>query len=250
MNRIALFAFVKNECDFIGSFLDHNLQIADEATVIDNGSTDGTLEILKSYGDRIRLVEGHSLFGQKGRICLKWMLESDADILLPLDADELAVFDDGGKPDGDPRRAREYLLSLPVSKNDRFQTRRTFTKNPDHAGWWGVSASNKRFFARRGLLGVDCGFHIGRMEENQKPIPSDISYLHYHYRSREAWEKSTVQKLKARLGINWENPEVLKTYTGPSFHCAREYLIYKASGVWNRAGKQMFDERLDLHHDN
>ena len=242
-NKIAIFSFVKNECDFIERFVDHNLMVADEMTVIDNGSTDGTLEILKRYGDRIRLVEDHSRFGQKGRICLRWMQESDADIVIPLDADELMVFDGGDKPDGDPKKAREYLRSLPVHKNDRFRTRKIYLKSPEK-GWWQVGDGNKNFFARQGLVGLDCGFHQGRMETNKKPIISCISHLHYHFRSKEAWEKSAEQKLKARLDRRWNDLDFLRTYRGPSYHCAFELLRYKITGRWHDVKKHMYDEVL------
>jgi glycosyltransferase involved in cell wall biosynthesis len=243
-NKIAIFSFVKNECDFIERFIDHNLLIADELTVIDNGSTDGTVEKLKRYGDRIRLIGDRSGFGHKSRICLKWMLASDADIIVPLDADELVVFDEGeGTPDRDPKKARDYLRSLVVQKNDRFQVKKTYLKSPED-GWWQIGEGNKKFFARQGLVGVDCGFHRGRMESNNDPIESNISHLHYHFRSKEAWEKSTEQKLRARLGPRWNDLEFLRTYRGPSYHCAFEFLRYKITGRWHDVKKNMFDERL------
>ena len=243
VNRIGIFLFVKNEVDFIEKWLGHNLQIADETTVIDNGSTDGTLEILKAHEGKIRLVEDHSRFGQKGRICLGWIRNGDANLVLPLDADELVVFDDGKEINGEPAKAREYLLKLPTVANDKFQVRRTYTKHPE-PGWWGVSDSNKRFFAKEGLMGLDCGFHTGRTEGGSPPKKSNISYLHYHFRNKDAWEKSTVQKLKARLGIKWNDYEFLKGYTGPSFHSAREYLIYKHGGLWHNVKKHIFNNEF------
>lgn len=244
-NKIAIFSFVKNECDFIKRFLDHNLQVADEMTVIDNGSTDGTLELLKGYGDRIRLIEDHSSFGHKSRVCMKWIEKSDADLIVPLDADELVVFDEGDKPDKDPAKARAHLRSLAVNKNDRFQVKRIYLKSPEF-GWWQVTNGNKRFFARKGLAGLDAGFHHGTMESNKDPIPSQISHLHYHFRSKEAWEKSAEQKLRARLGERWNDIEFLKNYKGASYHCAREFARYKIIGQWHDVKKQMYDERLGL----
>jgi glycosyltransferase involved in cell wall biosynthesis len=243
INRIGIFLFVKNEVDFIEKWLDHNLQIADETTVIDNGSTDGTLEILKAREGKIRLVEDGCRFGQKGRICLDWIQKSKANLVLPLDADELPVFDDGHKAEGDPKRAREYLIGLPVRANDKFRVRKTYTKHTE-PGWWGVADSNKRFFAKDGLVGLDCGSHTGRTEGGGPPKKSNISYLHYHFRSKEAWEKSTEQKLKARLGRKWNDLAFLSGYTGPSFHSAREYVAYKTRGIWNWTGKEMFDDDL------
>lgn len=242
--KIEIFLFVKNESDFIEKFLDHNLRVADEMTVIDNGSTDGTLEILKDVGKRIRLIEDRSSFGRKGRICTNWMLKSDADILVPLDADELVVFDDGNEVCPDPARAKEYLKKISLGKNDRFQIRRIYMKHPEEEGWWESCRSNKRIMARAGFKGVDAGFHGGHMEENQKPLPCNISYLHYHFRSKDAWLKSTEQKLKARLGEKWDDIEFLKTYRKASHHVGRELIRYRNKGVWHAVKKQMFNKNL------
>jgi glycosyltransferase involved in cell wall biosynthesis len=243
-NKIAFFLFAKNERDFIEKFLDHNLRIADEMTVVDNGSTDGTLEILERYGDRIRLVKDGSGFGRKGRICTSWMLKSDADILVPLDTDELVVFDDGTEVSPDPAKAREYLKGMEVNRNDRFQIRKIYMKHPEEEGWWEVCRSNKRIMARAGFKGVDAGFHGGHMEDNQKPIPCNVSYLHYHFRSKEAWLKSTEQKLKARLGDRWDDLEFLKTYRRASHHVGREFIQYQNKGTWHAVKKQMFNKDL------
>jgi glycosyltransferase involved in cell wall biosynthesis len=244
VNKIAILSMVKNERDFIEKFIDHNIQTADEMTIIDNGSTDGTLDVLKSYGDRIRLINDQSHFGRKGRICTHWMLKSDADILVPLDADELLVFDDGVHIHPNPARAREYLKSLPVNKNDRFQIRRIYMRHPEEDGWWESCRSNKRIMARAGFIGVDAGFHGGHMEDNQKPLPCDISYLHYHFRSKEAWLRSTEQKLKARLGDKWEDLEFLKTYKRASHHVGRELIRYRKKGVWHTVKKHIFNQEL------
>jgi glycosyltransferase involved in cell wall biosynthesis len=243
-NKIAIFLFAKNERDFIEKFLDHNLRIADEMTVVDNGSTDGTLEILEKYGDRIRLVKDKSNFGRKGRVCTRWMLKSDADILIPLDTDELVVFDDGTELSPDPAKARAYLKGMEINRNDRFQVRKIYMKHPEEEGWWQACRSNKRIMARAGFKGVDAGFHGGQTENNQKPIPCNISYLHYHFRSKEAWLKSTEQKLKARLGDRWDDLEFLKTYRRASHHVGRELIRYHNKGAWHAVKKQMFNKEL------
>lgn len=244
-NRIGIFLFAKNEIDFIHKWIDHHLKIADELVIIDNGSSDGTFATVRNRGDAIVLSREESNFSNKGRLCSRAMLRSSADILLPLDADELVVFDDGRERDPKPERVREYLQHLKVDKNDRFQARRTYLKHPEEQGWWGVSQSNKRIFSRSGFLAVDCGFHEGTMEEMRAPIPCDLSYLHYHYRSRRAWEKSTEQKLRARLGDKWNDVQTLTAYNGPSFHTAREFLINKLHGRWHHVGKDLFDPELD-----
>lgn len=52
---ITLMVFVYNEAARIRPVLEQALQWADEIIVLEKGSTDGTLEIIRSYGDRVRI---------------------------------------------------------------------------------------------------------------------------------------------------------------------------------------------------
>lgn len=57
-----------------------------EYLVADGGSTDGSIEILKSYGDRVRWISGPD-GGQAAAIARAW-LESDADVVAWLNSDD------------------------------------------------------------------------------------------------------------------------------------------------------------------
>jgi glycosyltransferase involved in cell wall biosynthesis len=75
-----IFAF--NEARRIGYVLDHAVKWAKEIVVLDKGSTDGTLEICRSYGDRVRVVS--IPFTERGH--------EDYSILIPAHATEDWVF--------------------------------------------------------------------------------------------------------------------------------------------------------------
>lgn len=227
MKKIEMFAMVKNEDDFISTFLDHHLPIFDEVTVIDNGSTDGTLDILRGYGSRIKLFNYDGPFDKKGQVCSRFMSESSADILFPLDADELVVYDDGAEVSKDPEKTRAHLQSLPTPElGCKFKIRRNLQKHPDSDGWWCETKLSKMFFTKNGFRSTDVGNHNGHVESEEPPVPVDISFLDHRYHSFEYWERRTVEKLKERFGEKWNDMNLLVSYRGFSGHAAWEYASY------------------------
>ena len=112
MKKIFTVAQVKNESDIIESFCRYNLTYSDGMLILDNGSVDNTVEIIQNLIDEglpITLVkiEPEKLFGMtyKTYLAHKAFDEFDADLVLPLDADEFLCHVDGINP-------REVLESL------------------------------------------------------------------------------------------------------------------------------------------
>lgn len=226
MNKLEMFVMVKNEDDFISTFLDHNIPIFDEVTVIDNGSTDGTLGILEGYKNRIKIFRHDGPF-EKGKICSNFMRQSSADIVFPLDADELLVHDDGERVSNSAEKIRSYLQTLPTPKlGSKFKIRRNLQKHPECDGWWGETHLSKMFFTKNGFRGTDAGNHNGDVESQDPPVQVDISFLDYRYHSIEYWERRTIEKLKARFGERWNDMEFVVSYRGQDGHAAREYASY------------------------
>jgi len=84
---------VKNEEKFIRQCLESALEIADEAFVVDTGSTDGTLEILKnSFDNRIHLIEAdwEENFSKARNLSIE---QASGDWILVLDGDEIITGD-------------------------------------------------------------------------------------------------------------------------------------------------------------
>jgi len=57
--KITFLVPVYNEAARIGMVLEHATRWADEVVVMDKGSTDGTLDISRGFGDRVRVVPAH-----------------------------------------------------------------------------------------------------------------------------------------------------------------------------------------------
>lgn len=82
---------VRDECDIIRSTIEHTLGEVDEIIVADNGSVDGTREILESLP--VHLVDDPDPAYRQSQkmtaLAQKARLEFDADWVVPIDADEL-----------------------------------------------------------------------------------------------------------------------------------------------------------------
>jgi glycosyltransferase involved in cell wall biosynthesis len=238
-NKIGLFLIAKNEADFIRTFLEHNLPVFDEATLIDNGSTDGTLEAMMPY--RCDAVTVHSEPGafKKASILNARMKPSKMNILVPMDADELMIYDDGDSVSKNPAKIREYMQSLEgPQKGMVYKIRKIYQKHPD-SDWWGVSNIPKVFYTNEGFIGTDEGNHGGSMRHKCTPTTVNISYLDYRYHTKEYWERRTLEKIKARLGERWQDMDALRTYKGISGHAVKQYLHYIDKGKWHGLRKSV-----------
>jgi len=97
MRRIFTVAKVKNENDIIESFCRYNLTYCDGMIIKDNGSIDGTIEIIQSLIDEglpVYLVYAGGMIDSAH----KAIDEYNADLVVPLDADEFLYHIDGINP--------------------------------------------------------------------------------------------------------------------------------------------------------
>ncbi|WP_343997768.1 glycosyltransferase family 2 protein [Nocardioides furvisabuli] len=87
-------AMVKNEADIIGQTIDHlRGQGVDGVLVVDNGSTDGTRELLRTMADGAFLHVGDDrepayYQAPKMQFLARWAARQGADWIVPFDADE------------------------------------------------------------------------------------------------------------------------------------------------------------------
>lgn len=84
--KLSLCLAVYNEKDFIHYALDSAYDIADEVIIVDGGSDDGTLDIIKSYGSKIKVYheDNPPMFHINKQKALdkangEWILQLDAD---------------------------------------------------------------------------------------------------------------------------------------------------------------------------
>lgn len=84
LHTLSVCLITKNEADRIRLCLESVKHLADEIVVLDSGSTDGTVEILKEYTDQVWVTDWPGFGAQKQR-CLE---KASMDWVLFIDADE------------------------------------------------------------------------------------------------------------------------------------------------------------------
>jgi hypothetical protein len=240
-NKIHIISFIKNEKEFIETFIRYHINIADKITIIDNGSTDNTLDIINKYlNNNISLIIDNSNFDYKGEICTKHIKKSDADIIFPLDSDEFLLYDNGSIIKDDTKLIREYIQNIPIN-GYKYKINKIYNKieNTNNYSIDQTYNSNKIVFPRSGFIETDCGFHFGKVLLDKDNIINkiNISYLHLHYFSKNRWLKSSNQKLKARLQDKFNDLDSivgLASSQNKSNHIAKEMIYYLGTNNWHR----------------
>ena len=102
---------VKNEVDIIESFIRYNSKIVDEMIILDNGSTDDTVNVINNLineGLSIALIHDEDSFYNQDvkmtKLLHKAVYDFDADIICVIDADEFI-----SSSEGNPREIIENL---------------------------------------------------------------------------------------------------------------------------------------------
>jgi glycosyltransferase involved in cell wall biosynthesis len=237
---LEIFLFTKNEIDFIEIFVKKNLPIADKMTIIDNGSTDGTWQKileLASQTDKIQSIRHTEPFQHKARILTEYMRSSKAQVIIPLDTDEILAYeDDDGTVFTEIGLIRNHLIDLSKLLEGKLKVKHIYNFIPNSNNYFAIDKHNKFIFLHSDFDSIDTGFHRGQTIKKNSPVhKTNLVYLHFHFRSFDAWLKSTQQKLEARLGDGWNDIEVLSQYKKPrpSHHIALEYSNYLQTGKWH-----------------
>ena len=119
MNRIIAISMVKNEADIIESMVRYTLNYADYLLIKEHNSTDDTrkiLELLKEEGLALEIydcdIEGHNQSDVMTELVYKAIKEFNADVVVPLDADEFLISEKGTVND-----VRSSLENLDIRGN-------------------------------------------------------------------------------------------------------------------------------------
>lgn len=136
--RVGLCMIVKDEAHVIGECLSATLPLVDTYCIVDTGSSDGTVEVIKKfYGERGVPGEVHERpwvdFGHNRSEALA-LCDGKMDYILVMDADDLIVWEgDGRGALRDALRSGPSSVSVPIlSGNTSYSRKQVFRAND---GW-------------------------------------------------------------------------------------------------------------------
>lgn len=214
--RIHGIMLVKDEADVVGEVVEAALGWIDAIYVFDNGSTDGTWELIHELASRdarvVPFKQDPRPFSQsiRGEVFRAFRRRADAgDWWCILDADEIYIDDPRAFLGRVPARHGEvWSASYQYYFTDEDARRyeedpRGFLRMPvrERIRYYQNNWSESRFFRHhRGLIWPeDHGEHVYRRPLGRLPVyPHRIRLKHYQYRSPEQIEA----RLRSRLGVS------------------------------------------------
>jgi hypothetical protein len=229
MSKVYCVGMIKNEADIIESYVRYHLNIFDGMVLLDNGSTDRTLEILnqlQSEGLPLYLKHDNTLEfvqGEKTTELINSTFEQfDPDFIFPLDVDEFLV---APNYSGNPRKLvdklstgkiyyleRDYTyFPIYINENQLFIPKRLTFASPIKDYWPKVVVSKKIW--KTYSPSISGGNHdlIFDKRNVKMEISPNLKLRHYPYRS--------LEHLKSKITVGWMNTLASYNYNeGHNYH--------------------------------
>jgi glycosyltransferase involved in cell wall biosynthesis len=217
MVPVSIVIITKNEADIIACCIQKARLITDDIVVIDNGSTDETLDIAYTNGCRVyeKTWDGYGANKNKGVEAAKY------NWILSIDADEV--------PDDELIRSLHKLeLNNPGVVYD-IKFRSYFGKKPIRFGSWGRD-HHIRLFNRNLVKWSETMVHETLVLPEGIQTEKISGYLH-HYSVKDIREyddkASYYAKLSAKKYFNTgKKANAIKLYISPIFGFLKNYIIY------------------------
>lgn len=229
MSKVYCVGMIKNEADIIESYVRYHLNIFDGIVLLDNGSTDRTLEILShlqleglpiylKHDDTLEYVQGE----KTTRLINDTFDQFDPDFIFPLDVDEFLTT---ANISGNPRQLvnklstnkvyyleREYTyFPIHLNENELFIPKRITYASPIKDYWPKVVVSKKIW--KTYSPSISGGNHDLLFDKRnvKVEISQNLKLAHFPYRS--------LEHLKSKITVGWLNTLASYNYNeGHNYH--------------------------------
>lgn len=251
MIRVACVMMLKNERILVEPWLLYHGYLFgfENLFVFDNGSTDPTvravLEKFKTVGVTVDYSKtAPNDFDRKGFVIgdliNEFKKDGRYDIVFPLDCDEFVAICSG---QGVSCRRDEIMTEIdrlaPLHRAVRVG--RCLDNRPGFIDVFRFPNFKKTIMPVADFELIDHGFHEGRTTNHFEMCPTDIIYIHLHYKPFAMQQEHARAKLEPFVDVNDEN--ALRSFTGVGKHLPR-YLFMKEEDYYSDFG----DYRYPLVH--
>ncbi|WP_100486644.1 glycosyltransferase family 2 protein [Sporolactobacillus pectinivorans] len=229
MKKVFCVGMLKNEADIIESYIRYHLNIFDGMVLLDNGSTDRSLEIinqLQTEGLPVYLKQDVSLEyiqGDKTTDLIKYTFDQfGPDLIFPLDVDEFLM---APNYSGNPRKLvnnlstskvyyieREYTyFPINLDENELFIPKRLTFASPIKDYWPKVIVSKKIMDAYSPSISGGNHDLLFDKKNIQTHKLQTLKLRHFPYRS--------LEQLKSKITVGWINTLASYNYSeGYNYH--------------------------------
>lgn len=229
MKKAYCVGMIKNEADIIESYLRYHLEIFDGIVLLDNGSTDRTVEIInqmQSEGLPIYLKHDNTVEyvqGEKTTELINYTFEKfDPDIIFPLDVDEFLI---APNFPGNPRQfvnklspsivyyiERDYTyFPIHMNENQLFIPKRLTYASPIKDYWPKVVVSKMIWKAYSPSISGGNHDLLFDKKNARVKISQHLKLRHFPYRS--------LEHLKSKITVGWLNTLASYNYNeGHNYH--------------------------------
>lgn len=225
-STLSLCLITKDEEKNIARCINSVKDIVDEIVVVDTGSKDKTVEIAKSFGDKVKVINAkwEDDFSKARNIAIE---NATSDWILFLDADEEIKKEDVGK-------------IRPLLSDDTVEA--YILKFVNYAGTNSSNGLtevhyNLRLFRNNGKLKYIYPVHenLRNIEENRVPVfkNADVTILHYGYLSEIRIEKNKTERYIKLIS------KYLEEHPDDKFQHGNLAVEYFNSGDYNKALKHL-----------
>lgn len=215
--KIFIVLLVRDEADIIKAWLDHHRGVADGLIVTDNGSLDGTREILAAEGCEV-IDQPPGPYWQSSWVdaMIRRAIRRGADWVVPLDADEFIIGDLRGEIErAGPHnilqiKSRNFVVTTADDPAEPNPVRRMRYRHESNMTWAKVFFATKNYkVIRQGNHEVDL-----RVPRNIKAVDEAVLALnHYPERSWPQYRRKYTQGGEAywiadmpkKLGWHWRD---------------------------------------------